>query len=203
MFFVRPCLLAFLCLWSISAQIVSAELKTVTVDINRLYSEYHVTKKEKAALKTEQDAYAKEREDRQKSITEVTDKIKAIILKLRGKAMPEAEKNNLTEEYEELVSQYNALNKDFKESDREKLRETKQKIAAARRKGLNEITKVVRQYAKDNGYHWVMETSGVSNTQISPLVYAKKADDKTEEILAILNKDVPEDNKEKEGTESE
>lgn len=179
------------------AQTATAELKAITVDINKLFNEYHVTQKEMSVLKTERDNYLKERKDRQKSLTEVTDKIKTVMEKIRNKAMPKTEKDNLIEEYEELVSRYNALLKDFKESDHDQLRETKAKIAEARRKGLDAITKVVKQYAKDKGYHWIMETSGVSNTQISPLVYAKNAKDKTDEILAILNKDAPKEDKKK------
>jgi Skp family chaperone for outer membrane proteins len=182
---------------------VAAEFKTMTVDINELYNNYHVTKKERAAFMATQDSYNKERNERKKALTEVTDKIQAIIVKLREKAMPEAEKKNLTAEYEELVSQYNALNKDFKESDRDKLNETKKNIAESRRKGLGEISIIVKKFAKDNGYRWVMETSGVSNTQISPLVYAKKTEDKTKEILTILNKDAPTEEEDKDSSEDD
>lgn len=191
MFLMRLTLLTVVSLLTFPAPAQADEFKTMTVDINKLYNEYHVTQSQMAVLKTEQDAFNKERMQRQKAITEVTDKLKAIILKLRDKAMPKVEKNNLTEEYEELASQYQALNKDSRESDREKLRETKEKITVVRSKGLNDIGKVIRKYAKDNGYHWVIETSGVSNTQISPLVYAKNSVDKTAELLAIINKDAP------------
>ncbi|MFK7911574.1 MAG: OmpH family outer membrane protein [Akkermansiaceae bacterium] len=203
MFVFRNRISSIALLWSLSILAVSAELKTMTVDVNKLYGEYHITKKAKEQLKSVQDAYSEEREERKKAITEVTDKLKDVIKKLRGKAMPESEKNNLREEYEELVSQYNALNKDFKESDRDKLGEIKEKIAIARRKGLDEITVVVKKFAKDNGYHWVMETSGVSNTQISPLVYAKSTEDKTDEVLKLLNKDAPKSEEKKDTEEGE
>lgn len=168
-----------------------AEIKVFTVDMNKLFAEYHVTKNNMATLKAEQDAYLKEREERHKSLAEVAEKVQAVIEKLRTKAMPKAEKENVFNEYQELVSQYNALGKDIQESDREKLRNIKAKIAAARREGLNEIQKVVVKYAKDNGYQWVMEQSGLTNTQVSPLMYARNAEDKSDDILAILNKDAP------------
>ena len=190
---LRSGLLSIVCLCILSAQIASAELKTMTVDINKLYNGYYVTQKDKATLKLEQETYTKERKERQKAIVELNGKIKAVIAKLRGKAMPDREKKNLAAEYENLVSQYNALNKDFKESDQDKLNENKKKIAELRRKGINDISKVVQKFAKDNGYHWVMETSGKSNTQISPLVYARKTEDKTDEILTLLNKEAPEE----------
>lgn len=179
-----------------AVQLAGSEIKVITVDINHLFTNYHTTKKEMEVLKSEQATYLKEREERQKSIDEISEKIKVVIGKLRNKAMPKTERDNLLQEYQELVSQYSALNKDFQESDKDKLDETHEKIAIVRRNGLNEIKKVIAQYAKDHGYHWVMESSGVSNTQISPLVYARNADDKTDEILAILNQDAPKEEKE-------
>ncbi|MCP5538055.1 MAG: OmpH family outer membrane protein [Akkermansiaceae bacterium] len=174
-------------------QVASADIKSATVNVNKLITEYHVAKKEISALQGERDEYVKEREERQKALKGVEDKLKALFAKLRDKAMPKAERDNLDEEKEDLVSQYNALTKDLKESDLGQINQTKEKLAAATRRLLDEIQIVIHQYAKDNGYHWIIDTSGVSNTQISPLVYAKDAKDVTEEILAILNKDAPKD----------
>ena len=64
------------CLCLAFAQTVSAEIKTMTVDVNKLYDEYHVTKKERADLGKELETYNKERIDRQKSIVELNKKIK-------------------------------------------------------------------------------------------------------------------------------
>ena len=178
-------------LLAISSQNANADIKSATVDVNILITKYHVAKKKISALQAERSTYVKEREERQKALKEVEDKLKAIIAKLRDKAMPKAERDNLDEEREDLVSQYNALNKDLKESDLGQINETKQKLAEATRLLLDEIQIVIHQYAKDNGYHWIIDTSGVSNTQISPLVYAKDSKDVTDGILTILNKDEP------------
>lgn len=180
-------------LFVILTQIASADIKSATVDVNKLITEYHVAKKQISALQGERDAYVKEREDRQKSLKEVEDKLQALFAKLRDKAMPKTERDHLDEEKEDLVSQYNALTKDLKESDLGQINEINGKLAVATQRLLDEIQIVIHQYAKNNGYHWIIDTSGVSNTRISPLVYAKDAKDVTDEILAILNKDAPEE----------
>jgi Skp family chaperone for outer membrane proteins len=185
-----PATLAIFC-WIITAQQTTADIKAATVDVNKLLTEYHVAKKQISVLQSERGKYTKEREERQKSLSEVADKIKALITKIRDKAMPQSERDNLREEYEELVSQYKALNKDLEESDLGQLKETKQKLALSTRQLLDEIQIVIHQYAKDKGYHWIIDTSGVSNTQISPLIYARDTTDVTEEILTILNKEAP------------
>ncbi len=178
-------------LLAVTSQNATADIKSATVDVNILITEYHVAKKKISALQAERNTYVQEREERQKALKEVEDKLKPLFAKLRDKAMPKAERENLDEEREDLVSQYNALGKDLKESDAGQINETKEKLAEATRLLLDEIQIVIHQFAKDNGYHWIIDTSGVSNTQISPLVYAKDAKDVTPEILAILNKDAP------------
>ncbi len=182
--------LAIICSLVLASQ-TSAQIKAATVDVNKLIVEYHVAKKEISALQAERDAYVKERVERQKSLKEVEDKLRAIFAKLRNKAMPKAERVNLDEQREELVSQHNALTKDLQESDRGQADQTKEKLAETSKRLLREIQQVIHQYAKDNGYQWIIDTSGTSNTQISPLVYARNAKDVTEELLAILNKDAP------------
>lgn len=180
-------------LLAISAQDATANIKSATVDVNILIKEYHLAKKEISVLQVERDKYAQERQERQKALSEVEEKLRTIFTKLRDKAMPKSERGNLNEESEDLLSQYNALTKDLKESDQGQINETKKKHAEATHRLLDEIQKVIHQYAKDNGYHWIIDVSGVSNTQISPLVYAKNSKDVTDEILAILNKDAPKD----------
>jgi Skp family chaperone for outer membrane proteins len=180
-----------ICCWAFTAQQTSADIKSATVDVNKLLTDYHVAKKKISALKAERGKYTKERDERQKSLKEVADKITALITKLRSKAMPQSERDNLSEEYEDLISQYKALNKDLAESDLGQIKETKENLALSTRQLLDEIQIVIHQFAKDNGYHWIIDTSGVSNTQISPLIYARDSKDVTEEILVILNKDAP------------
>lgn len=180
-------MLSLIWIGSASAQ----DIKCATVDANKLLTEYHVAKKKIAELRLDRDKYDKEREQRHQKLSDVETKIKALIIKLRGKAMPKSERDTVMMEYEDLVSQHNALNKDLRESDLDQVREIKGAMATATRRLLDEIHVVIHQYAKDHQYNWIIDTSGVSNTQISPLVYARNTTDVTAEILAILNKDAP------------
>lgn len=180
-------LLSFMVISAVQAQ----DFKCATVDVNQLLTEYNVAIKEITLLKGERAKYDKERDARMKSLTGVETQIKDLIAKIKGKAMPKTERDTLMEEYQDLVSQHNALSKDLKESDRDQVNEIKKKMAAATRRLLDEIQVVINVYAKQHHYTWIMDTSGLSNTQISPLVYARNPTDVTDEILAILNKDAP------------
>jgi len=170
---------------------LAQDIKCATVDVNKLITEYHVANKELSVLKAAKEKYDQERKQRRKTLDEVETKIKALITKLRSDAVPQAQRSMLTEKYEDLTSQHNSLSKDLREADLEQVREIKTKISAATRRLLDEIHVIIGKYAKDNKYHWIIDSSGVSNTKISPLIYARDTKDVTEEILAILNKDAP------------
>lgn len=176
---------------ALTTQQSTADIKAATVDVNQLMADYHVVHKQISMLKAERDEYAKERDDHTKSLKEVVVKLKPIIAKLKDKTLLQAARDVATEEYEDLVSQHSALSKDLKESDMGQVKDIKEKLAVATRALLDEIQVVIHQYAKDNGYQWIIDTSGVTNTQISPLVYIKDAKDVTAEVLAVLNKDAP------------
>jgi len=184
---IFPFLLSLMVITATQAQ----DFKCATVDVNKLLTEYNIAMKEITLLKGEREKYDKDREGRMSTLTGVETKIKDLITKLKSKAMPKTERDTLMEEYQDLVSQHNALSKDLKESDRDQVQEIKKKMASATRRLLDEIHVVVQKYAKEHKYTWIMDTSGLSNTQISPLVYARDTKDVTKEILTILNKDAP------------
>ena len=166
----------------------------MTVDINKLYDSYHVTQKAQAELQDKHDAVREKYELKYKALSEVTTKLKLVMAELGKKNLPQEEKENLRKDFQLLVSQYDEISKKtqkIKKEETAELSDITQKMTQARHEGLKEITQVVKEYAKDNGYQWVMETSGQTNTKISPLVYAKNAEDKTEDILRILNKNAP------------
>ncbi|MBT8037049.1 MAG: OmpH family outer membrane protein [Verrucomicrobiae bacterium] len=190
-----PATLAIFC-WVLTAQTSLADIKAATVDVGQLLTGYHVAHNKIRELNADQKNHAKEHEERQQYLREVSGKITATLTKIRNKATPTTEQNQLYEEFDDLVSQYKVLHKDIETSKRDqaqKAAKTKKAIAQSTRQHLNEIQKVIHQYAKDNGYHWMIETSGASNSQISPLIYARDATDVTKPILSILNKEAPED----------
>lgn len=182
-----PFYLAFIAISSASAQTI----KCATVDLNKLIIEYHVAKKEISALELERIKHQTTRKERSVTLAEVEAKIKTLIPKLRAKDLEKTDRDALNSEYQDLSSRYKSLSTDLRESDQAKIIEIRGEIAVATRRLLDEINVVIAEYAKENKYHWVIETSGVSNTKISPLIYARETTDITDAILALINKDAP------------
>jgi Skp family chaperone for outer membrane proteins len=168
-----------------------ATIRCATVDIEFLLQNYHKAQQASKDLTTKQQKYRQiqmklleRRNQVGKDISEMGNKI----LKMNA---PPSKDSDIRKEYEELVSRYRSLGKDLEEVTKNYKQSLKKNLSITAPKSLNEIQSAIRQYARDHGYHWIIETSGESNSRLSPLIYARNAPDITREILPIINKDAP------------
>lgn len=180
-----PLLIGALALSSATAQ----DIKCATVDVSQLLTQYHLTQSEISVFQTELDHYIAEQNLREETLNHYESRIKVLIAVLKDKTLPQGLRSTHRLAYEELLSQYNTLNKESQKSAH--VQEINWHIDIAKDKLLDDIHSVIRKFAKKKNYHWIIETSGNSNSQVSPLVYARDATDITDDIIEILNKDAP------------
>ena len=138
-------------------------------------------------MKSGRDRYLRDRNTRQKKINSLALDIKEVYAKLKSKAIPRSERDQLIDQRENLIKQYKALANEIKQADGAQATTTKQKITSATRRILDQCKLTTDEYAKSHGYQWVIETSGTTSSQVSPLIYARHAIDITDEVLAVLN----------------
>lgn len=84
--------------------------------------------------------------------------------------------------------EWQSLKQEFFEFKKQKTKEINQEMAKKMREILNEVIKLVGEYATQQGYDIVYETSGYTNTGLQVLVYAKPgiSTDITEEVLKLV-----------------
>ena len=169
------------------SQVVADEVKVATVNIDKLLLHYRAADKELSYLKSGRDRYLRDRNTRQKKINSLALDIKEVYAKLKSKAMPRSERDHLIDQRQSLIDQYEALANEIKQADGAQAATTKQKITSATRRILDQCKFTTDEYAKSHGYQWVIETSGTTSSQVSPLIYARHAIDITDEVLAVLN----------------
>lgn len=171
----------------VTASAGAGELKVASVNIDQLLLHYRTAEKKLSHLKAGHDRYLTGRNSRQKQINKLAIEIKAIYAKLRNKAMPRSERNHLMQQQRDLITRYEELAKEIEEADKEQLAATKRKITLATQEILETCHRTISSYAREHGYQWVMETSGSTSSQVSPLIYARKTVDITGDILTLLN----------------
>ncbi len=79
-----------------------------------------------------------------------------------------------------------ALRADFESFSSARDREINAEMVAGMKQRLRLILETAEKTARDNGYDWVFDSSGISNTGVPLLLYAKNADDLTDRVAAVL-----------------
>ena len=114
-------------------------------------------------------------------------------LTLRRKALEEnppkidAEtRKRLAREYAIKLQEAKSLLEDFESFRTERVREIDTEAVAGMKQRLAIIQSTAEQFAKQEGYDWVLDASGNTNTGVPLLLYAKKSNDLTARVLAAL-----------------
>lgn len=162
-----------------------ADIRCATVDVDMLLKHHPKTIKERAALLAKQNQY----NERLDTLVSRRQKLTRSMTTLRGQ-MDQATSQTLQaylERMKQLQNQHRALTQSIDELENLHLKQAKQDLSNLIRSSLDEIHAIIHQYAEEQQYHWVIETSGLSSSQMSPLIYARNAPDITQQVLAMMN----------------
>ena len=176
-----------LCLATISSA-TAQEIKCATVNAQQLLEQYTLAQKEIEPLQSKKEQQIADEITRNRELNKIEKGLKTIISKLRDKNLPSSDQASLRKNYNVLTLRHTELTQKPKESELTEKDKLDREIATLTRKHLDKIHATAQKYAKDNKYNWVIDTSGATNSQVSPLIYARETTDVTEEVLAILNK---------------
>jgi Skp family chaperone for outer membrane proteins len=102
-----------------------------------------------------------------------------------NKITPEA-RMKLEREFVIKLREANALRADFEAFQAAKTREINAEMVAGKKQRLQLIRQTAERMAKDDGYDWVLDSSGNSNTGVPLVLFAKGADDLTDRVIAAL-----------------
>lgn len=116
-------------------------------------------------------------------------------LELRGKQLsgkdPEldpATREKLEREFAIKRQEAKSLFDDIEAFRAARTQEINAEMVAGMRERLEGIREVTEKLAKEEGYDWIFDSSGNTNTGVPLLLYAKNPDDLTDQVLAILGK---------------
>ena len=111
-------------------------------------------------------------------------------LKSNAKIDLEARKK-LEREYAVKTQEANALRADFESYHAEKNREINAEMVAGMKQRLALIRQTAEKIAAEEGFDWILDSSGSTNTGVPLLLYAKNATDLTDRVVAALNAPAP------------
>lgn len=167
--------------------------RIVTVDLNRLFTEYYKTPIASQKLKETADQYNREYEELRTQFRKLVDEL--------NKLRDEQDKTEYTAEVreqkqkalQEKLAQTKTMQGNIEEYQTSHRQMLDQQTQRMRQNILKEVKDIVMKESRDAGYGLVFDKSGNSMNQEPVLLFSQDAFEITEDILKILNKNKPAD----------
>lgn len=171
-------------------------LKIATVDMERLFNEYHKTTSVQRDINIERARIQKDNNLRLKDIRDIDDSLQKIREQLKDEELGEKKRQDLRQEASDLSQ--DGIHKERERSEflERRNRTLSEKMTKQMRAILVKIQREVSERAKAGNYDYIFDQSGNSNQGIPFVLHARDTTDLTDSLLEKINQDAPEDPKE-------
>ncbi len=158
-----------------------------TVDMQKLFAEYHLTKGAKAKVEADQALIGKENNEKLADIRKIADKIEALTKKLADGTIAPKAKEEFEHERKIEANKGNTLDSNRREWLNRRNKAINENIAVEMKKILDDIQVKVQAYASDNDIDMVFDKSAISASRTKLLTFSKDKFDVTGILLKSLN----------------
>ncbi len=164
----------------------AAPPRVATVRVADVFRQLESTAKANEEIQAKRDALKKDK--RQAAIDELTADLELRAKKLAegGPAIDPATRKKLEQEFLLKRQEAKSLEEDFASYRAEKHREINAEMIAGMRTRLDRIRAAAEKIAKEEGYDWIFDSSGQTNTGVPLMLYAKNPADLTERVRSML-----------------
>jgi outer membrane protein len=163
-------------------------LKVGTVDMNRAFKEFNKTKDSEKKINEAKDAAKKEYDDRAENYKKALDEINKLNQQLDSPALSADKKTSMAKERDEKIANIKNMEREINDFRQTRERQLQEQAMRMRETLVKEITDVIMERVKSNGYDMVFDKSGQSTNFISVVMYAKESMDFTTDVITTLNK---------------
>ncbi|MBR9758696.1 OmpH family outer membrane protein [bacterium] len=170
-------------------------LKIATVNMERLFNEYHKTSSVQRDINIERARIQKDNNLRLKDIRDIDDSLQKIREQLKDKELGDKKRQDLRQEASDLSQ--DGIHKERERSEflERRNRALSEKMTKQMRAILVKIQRVVSERAKAGNFDYIFDQSGNSNQGIPFVLHARDTTDLTDSLLEEINQDAPEDPK--------
>ena len=166
----------------------AVEQSIVFVNLDRAFNEFYKTKLADTQLKQQADEFNAERKKLVIDYEKIQKDFNAIRDVAQNTALSDeirTEKRNAAEEKLVELRDYESRIRRFDDSRRKQLDDQSRRM---RKRIVEEIQQIVKDYAKTQGYQAVIDSSGQSLNGVEMILYTDTKIDITDTILDLLNK---------------
>lgn len=188
---------SFCLMGTVSAQDKDEEFKVVGVDVQRVFQEFYKTQQTEHRITQERIRIQKADRKLRAQLKMASKEIQEEVMEVDGVELNEVELANFERKIARMTQDRDRLNAErinlFRKSDNQ----LNSDMMTTMKGLLGEIHRFIKAHAEETGYDMVLDTSGTTTNQTSPVIGGKGIRDITATVIAELNRDNP-DLKEKE-----
>jgi outer membrane protein len=175
-----------------SALTASAQqFKVAAVDMTKIFAEYYKTKKAETDLKSTVSTYEKEVRDQESVVKKLGEDFKRLQEEAENPAFTDEKRSEKRKQLEAKMSEGRIARQKLEDmftNRRKDLDERRNKIRGTL---VEEISKVIQEKAKKDGYQLVVDKTGQSLNGVNPFIFVHDSLDITAEVIKLLNATAP------------
>ena len=185
--------LLIFCLLALAPSFAKADLKIAVIDLGKTFDQYSVTGDARKKLNEKHDQYQKELQDMISDYNHMGEELEALIKASQDPTLSKDAQMAKAKAAEDKKQEFLALKNKLEERKNELDKELNDEMLRRHKEILEQITKIVDDYAGPAGYDLVIDTSSVTPTSgVSIILYhSSKLIDITADIIKQLNASAP------------
>jgi Skp family chaperone for outer membrane proteins len=185
--------LLIFCLLALAPSFAKADLKIAVIDLGKTFDQYTVTGDARKKLNEKHDQYQKELQDMISDYNHMGEELESLIKASQDPTLSKDAQMAKAKAAEDKKQEFLALKNKLEERKNELDKELNDEMLRRHKEILEQITKIVDDYAGPAGYDLVVDTSSVTPTSgVSIILYhSSKLIDITSDIIKQLNASAP------------
>ena len=169
------------------------EFKIGIVDMKRVFADYYKTKEAEQKVNEGKSVAKKELDERNAKYKQLIQEWQDLQKLVKDPAISTELRSTKTKEAQDKAAEAKSLEREMAEFRQRRERQLQETVLRMRKGILEEIRELVKDKANTANYDLVFDKSGLGMNGVPFLLHSKDAVDFSNEIIAELNKDAPED----------
>ena len=173
--------------WAILSTFALEEGRIASVNMERIFAQYHKTTQADDRLKEQVDVFNAKREEMLQALREMEQEFNAVREEAQDQSLAEDMRDERRNQAEEMLVELREEEKvlrSFEESTRAEIQEQGKRM---RSRIVDQIEEAVEDFSIRNSLFAVVDLTGQSLNQVPVMVYMDEDADVTDEIIEILN----------------
>lgn len=169
----------------------AADLKVATVDVEKLFNEFHMTKKVQSQVKVDQERIQKDNASRLEVIRGLQTEIETLSKQRSDATLSDKKRLEVERQIKLKVSEGNAADNERRQWLQRQSKALQEQTGEEQRAILDKINAQIEDYSRKQDFDMVIDSSSRSATRTKVYPFIKDKFDVTEVLLKELNKDAP------------